>query len=151
MTKIMNLFVCFSQLAFSELCIAARFCHFGIDGIRSFGKILTRIISMLLHIGNGPGHLLQIGNFYFLCIRAALLGFYAGLQVNHKAQIGLDEQDSHRIICCPMRIVLLCGPCIFCKNAEKPVAVIIGTKRTGRDILLSVSRKIAESSTMVFY
>lgn len=26
----MNLLVCFSQLAFSELCIAARFCHFGI-------------------------------------------------------------------------------------------------------------------------
>ena len=68
LTKVMNLLVCFSQLAFSELCIAARFCHFGIDGIRSFGKILTRIISMLLHIGNGPGHLLQIGNFYFLCI-----------------------------------------------------------------------------------
>lgn len=47
----MNLRVCFSQFAFSEFCIAARFCHFGIDGIRSFGKILTRIISMLLHIG----------------------------------------------------------------------------------------------------
>lgn len=98
MTKIMNLLVCFSQLAFSELCIAARFCHFGIDGIRSFGKILTRIISMLLHIGNGPGHLLQIGNFYFLRISAALLGFYTGLQVNHKAQIGLDEQYGHRML-----------------------------------------------------
>lgn len=49
----MNLLVCFSQLAFSKLCIAARFCHFGIDGIRSFGKFLTRIISMLLHIGKG--------------------------------------------------------------------------------------------------
>lgn len=147
----MNLLVCFSQLAFSELCIAARFCHFGIDGIRSFRKILTRIISVLLHIGNRPGHLLQIGNLDFLCIRAALLGFYTGLQVNHKAQIGLDEQDSNRIVYCPMRIVLLCGPCIFCKNAEKPVAVIIGTKRTGRDILLSVSRQIAESSAVVFY
>ena len=75
----MNLLVCFSQFAFSELCIAARFCHFGIDGIRSFGKILTRIISMLLHIGNGPGHLLQVGNLDFLRISAALLGFYTGL------------------------------------------------------------------------
>ena len=127
----MNLRVCFSQFAFSEFCIAARFCHFGIDGIRSFGKILTRIISMLLHIGNGPGHLLQIGNFYFLRISAALLGFYTGLQVNYKAQIGLDEQYGHRIICRPMRVVLRCCPCVFCKNAEKPVAVIIGTQRTG--------------------
>ena len=80
----MNLLVCFSQLAFSELCIAARFCHFGIDGIRSFGKILTRIISMFLHISDCPCHLLQIGNLDFLCIRAALLRFYTGLQINHK-------------------------------------------------------------------
>ena len=86
---------------------------------------------MLLHIGNGPGHLLQIGNFYFLRISAALLGFYTGLQVNHKAQIGLDEQYGHRIICRPMRVVLHCCPCVFCKNAEKPVAVIIGTQCTG--------------------
>lgn len=63
-----------------------------------------------------PEYLLQIRNFYFLRISAALLGFYTGLQVNHKAQIGLDEQNNHRIICAPMRIVLLCGPCIFCKN-----------------------------------
>lgn len=65
----MNLLVCFSQFAFGEFCIAARLCHFGIDGIRSFGKILARIISMLLHIGNGPGHLLQVGNLDFLRIR----------------------------------------------------------------------------------
>ena len=103
---------------------------------------------MLLHIGNGSSHLLQIGNFYFLCISAVLLGFYTGLQVNHKAQIGLDEQYGHRIICRPMRVVLLCCPCVFCKNAEKPVAVIIGTQRTGRDILLSFSRQIAESSSI---
>lgn len=93
----MNLLVCFSQLAFSELCIAARFCHFGIDGIRSFGELFIRIIAVLLHIGNGPGHLLQVGNLDFLRISAALLGFYTGLQVNHKAQIGLDEQDGHML------------------------------------------------------
>ena len=40
---------------------------------------LFLLLSMLLHIGNGSGHLLQIGNFYFLCISAALLGFYTGL------------------------------------------------------------------------
>ena len=39
----------------------------------------------------------------------------------------------------------------FCKNAEKPVAVIIRTESAGRNKFLSVSRKIAESSTMVFY
>ncbi len=50
-----------------------------------------------------------------------------------------------------MRVVLRCCPCVFCKNAEKSVAVIIRTKRTGRDILLSVNRQIAESSSMVFY
>ena len=71
---------------------------------------------MFLHIGNRPGHLLQIGNFYFLRISAALLGFYTGLQVNHKAQIGLDEQDGQRIICCPMRIVPFFAPRIFRKN-----------------------------------
>ena len=47
---------------------------------------------MLLHISDCPCHLLQIGNLDFLRIGAALLCFYAGLQVNYKAQIGLDEQ-----------------------------------------------------------
>ena len=106
---------------------------------------------MFLHISDCPGHLLQIGNLDFLRIGAALLCFYAGLQVNHKAQVGLNEQNSHRIICCPMRIVPFFVPCIFCKNAEKPVAVIIRTESAGRNKFLSVSRKIAESSTMVFY
>ena len=75
----MNLLVCFSQLAFSELCIAARFRHFGIDGICSFGEFFIRVIAVLLHIGNRPGYLLQIGNLDFLRISAALLGFYTGL------------------------------------------------------------------------
>lgn len=52
---------------------------------------------MFLHIGNRPGHLLQVGNLDFLRISAALLGFYTGLQVNHKAQIGLDEQDGQSL------------------------------------------------------
>ena len=110
-----------------------------------------RVIAVFLYIGNRPGHLLQVGNFYFLRISAALLGFYTGLQVNNKAQIGLDEQDGHRIVYCPMRIILLCGPCIFCKKTEKPVSVIIGTECAGRNILLTVGGQIAESSTMVFY
>ena len=50
-----------------------------------------------------------------------------------------------------MRVVLRCCPCVFCKNAEKPVAVIIRAEGAGRDILLSVGRQIAESSSMVFY
>ena len=106
---------------------------------------------MLLHISDCPCHLLQIGNLDFLRISAALLCFYTGLQVNHKAQIGLNEQNGHRIICCPMRIVPFCAPCIFCKNAEKPITVIIRTEGADRNESLSVSRKIAESSAMVFY
>lgn len=78
-----------------------------------------RIVSMFLHISDCPCHLLQIGNLDFLCIRAALLRFYTGLQINHKAQIGLNEQNGQRIICRQMRIVPFFVPRIFCKNAEK--------------------------------
>ena len=106
---------------------------------------------MLLHISDCPCHLLQIGNLDFLRISAALLCFYTGLQVNHKAQIGLNEQNGQRIIYRPMRIVLFSVPSIFCKNAKKPITVIIRTEGAGRNKFLSVSRKIAESSAMVFY
>ena len=109
-------------------------------------RVFIQIVSMLLHKRLSV-HLLQIGNLDFLRISAALLCFYAGLQVDHKAQIRLDEQNGQRIIYRPMRIVPFFVPRIFCKNAEKPVAVIIRTESAGRRINIpSVGRKIAESS-----
>lgn len=75
---------------------------------------------------------MQIGNFDFLGISAALLGFYAVLQIHHQTEIRFDIENGNGVSNTPLLFFFCGGDRVAFKKRQKMFTVKTGSQRPGR-------------------